>query len=246
MAFLQGGGAAFHIGVTVCNVSERSSAKAEKQPSPRVLKRRAEILEAAKRAVEKVGSSVSMDDIATEARIARPILYRYFKDRSGLTQALAIDFANNLLRELEPYLRDLKAITMESLPSLAHEVIDRFLSVVEKNPRLYSFLINRAVFEDEKTRQPLETFLEVVGRSLSVALGELIAAGGGDSGAAEPTAYALIGMIAFAAEWWARRAVVSKRRMVEYVASLAVNGLAGLANLSSTTPPLPAASKKWN
>ena len=46
------------------------------------------LLQAAQRAIHRGGPQVSMDDIAAEAGITKPIVYRHFGDRRGLAVAL--------------------------------------------------------------------------------------------------------------------------------------------------------------
>ncbi|MGH3547151.1 MAG: TetR/AcrR family transcriptional regulator [Pseudonocardiaceae bacterium] len=46
--------------------------------------RRAALVQAAMRAIRQHGPDVAMDDIATEAGVSKPILYRHFLDKGGL------------------------------------------------------------------------------------------------------------------------------------------------------------------
>ena len=49
---------------------------------------RLRLLQAAQRAIHRGGPQISMDDIAAEAGITKPIVYRHFGDRRGLALAL--------------------------------------------------------------------------------------------------------------------------------------------------------------
>ena len=60
--------------------------------------RRRELLEAADRVVLRDGPQASMNAIAAEAGITKPILYRHFGDKSGLYRALAKRHTDALLR----------------------------------------------------------------------------------------------------------------------------------------------------
>src|SRR6266511_236767 len=51
--------------------------------------RRLELLEAAIEVIRREGPTASMDEIAAQAGITKPIVYRYFGDRAGVYQALA-------------------------------------------------------------------------------------------------------------------------------------------------------------
>src|SRR3954447_10666153 len=63
-------------------------------------RRRRELLEAAERVVLRDGPEASMNAIAAEAGITKPILYRHFGDKSGLYRALAKRHTDALLATL--------------------------------------------------------------------------------------------------------------------------------------------------
>src|SRR4029450_7094161 len=58
--------------------------------------RRAELLDAAERAIRRIGPRASMDELAAEAGITKPILYSHFGDKAGLVTALAERVAGQL------------------------------------------------------------------------------------------------------------------------------------------------------
>ena len=62
----------------------------------RRLERRAELLDAATRVVRREGPAASMDQIAAEAGISKPIVYRHFRDRDDLVAGVAQRFADEL------------------------------------------------------------------------------------------------------------------------------------------------------
>ncbi len=62
--------------------------------------RRRELLEAADRVVLRDGPQASMNAIAAEAGITKPILYRHFGDKGGLYSALAKRHTDALLAAL--------------------------------------------------------------------------------------------------------------------------------------------------
>ena len=63
-------------------------------------RRRRELLEAANRVVLRDGPEASMNAIAAEAGITKPILYRHFGDKNGLYRALAQRHTDALLATL--------------------------------------------------------------------------------------------------------------------------------------------------
>src|SRR5690348_8052225 len=62
--------------------------------------RREELLAGAIKVIRRDGPLASMDAIAAEAGVTKPIVYRHFGDRDGLTQAVATQFAAELFAEL--------------------------------------------------------------------------------------------------------------------------------------------------
>ena len=57
-------------------------------------------------------------------------------------------------------------------------------------------------------------------------VGEQLRAAGVDSGAAEPWAYGLVGMVHLAGDWWLDRQPMPRARLVEYLTTLVWDGLA--------------------
>src|ERR671932_2249566 len=64
--------------------------------------RREELLDAADRVVRRRGGEPSMEEIAAEAGITKPVLYRHFGDKDGLYDALAARYVAELADALQP------------------------------------------------------------------------------------------------------------------------------------------------
>ena len=62
--------------------------------------KRQQLLDSAIAVVRRDGPGASMQDIAREAGITKPIVYRAFGDREGLIQAIADRFADELAETL--------------------------------------------------------------------------------------------------------------------------------------------------
>jgi AcrR family transcriptional regulator len=97
-------------------------------------RRREELLDAADRAVRRHGHDVSMDAIATEAGITKPVLYRHFTDREGLLAAMASRHAQRLVVELRTALA-----AQEHPRERIRTTMDTYLGFLERDPELHRF-----------------------------------------------------------------------------------------------------------
>lgn len=102
-------------------------------------RRRRELLEAADRVVLRDGPQASMNAIAAEAGITKPILYRHFGDKGGLYAALAKRHTDALLNSLRAAL-DAPAERRERVEA----TLDTYLAAIEARPQVYRFLMHPA------------------------------------------------------------------------------------------------------
>ena len=102
-------------------------------------RRRRELLEAADRVVLRDGPQASMNAIAAEAGITKPILYRHFGDKGGLYRALAKRHTDALLDALRAAL-DAPAERRERVEA----TLDTYLAAIEARPQVYRFLMHPA------------------------------------------------------------------------------------------------------
>ena len=212
--------------------------------------RRSELIDAAIRVIRRDGAAVSMDAIAAEVGVTKPILYRYFGDRDGLAGAVA-----------ERAFAQISADLGEALGSPGGDreilvaTIDAYVSFVERDPDLYRYLMTRAGPTAGPThggstqgRNPgrsrgapaeaLEGFAQQVAGAVAFVIGERLRAGGADSGAAEPWAYALVGMVHMSSGWWLERRTMPRATFVEYLATLVYDGMGSVGATSFLSTPL--------
>jgi AcrR family transcriptional regulator len=185
--------------------------------------RRAGLLDAAVEVVRREGPGVSMETIAAEAGVTKPIVYRHFGDRHGLVAAVAERFAHDLLAELR------SSLARETDPrELLAGTIDAYLAFVERDPNVYLFLCQRVPSESDAASQ-FHGFVRQIASEVAVVLGERLRAAGADSGPAEPWAYGLVGMVQLAGDWWIERRSLPRARLVEYLTRLVWDGLDAVA-----------------
>lgn len=193
--------------------------------------RRAALLEAADRVLRRDGPRASMTEIAAEAGVTKPILYKHFGDKGGLYQALA----ERYLRALLDGLRD--ALGAETNPrARITTTIDTYLGFIEREREVYAFLMHRAVGERPEAHATVADFIRQLGDELATVLGDELRRFGIDSGGAEPWAHGIVGMVYLAGDRWLERPTMSRARLVEYLSDLLWKGFANLATSAGATP----------
>lgn len=204
----------------------RTSHRRRRKPDPereaRWAVRREELLEAADRVVRRDGPATSMNDIAREAGITKPILYKHFGDKGGLYQALAERYVRSLLDELRT------ALAAEREPRARIRLtIDAYLAFVEREREIYNFLMHRAVTERPEAHETVTDFIRQLAAELAIVLGDELRRAGVDSGGAEPWAYGIVGMVQLAGDRWLDQRSMSRENLVDYLEALVWKGLSG-------------------
>ena len=183
--------------------------------------RRRELLEAALRAVRREGSTVSMDAIAAEAGITKPILYRHFGPRAGLAASLAEIHGKALGRALRT------GVPRESHPrEILAGVVASYVRFVSRDPEVYRFIVSEGAFRPLDNQQDRS---EGFGRCLAELLGDR----SGDTTWAD----VLAGTIQGTVNWWLDSGrPVSASRLTEELVELMWGGLSGLLAVDAGGP----------
>jgi AcrR family transcriptional regulator len=184
-----------------------------------VADRRSALLEAADRVVQREGPDASMNVIAAEAGITKPILYRHFGDKGGLYRALAARHIDDLLARLRAAL-----LTRGGLEARTRATIDAYLISIEDNPQVYRFLVRRAAVEEPGVRGQVEGFVRRFGDELAVGIAHEPALGQVPVARAAVWAHGIAGMVQAAGDWWLDQADVPRGAVVEELTSLLVAG----------------------
>jgi AcrR family transcriptional regulator len=196
------------------------------RPEPTEAKRQARrdaLLDAAVDAIRKHGPQVSMEDLARAAGVTKPILYRHFGHRDGLTTALATRFADGLQATLQD------AMVAGNPPrETLEKTIDAYLEFVERDPEVYRFLVRKLIAANPDDEFSVGNFLRQVGNQVALVLGEQFRSLHLDSGGAEPLAHGIVGMVHAAGDWWLERQTMPRARVVDYISRVLWGGLAGM------------------
>jgi AcrR family transcriptional regulator len=193
--------------------------------------KRQRLLDAAVAVVRREGPGVSMDEIAAEAGVTKPIFYRVFGDREGLTKALADRFADELAGSLQGAIT-----TAPTDRDRVRAAIDAYVAFIEREPAIVRFLIHRSLDTVEETGIALSGFVNRLGQLITQAIGEGLRQQGLDSGAAEPWAYGIVGAVHLAGDWWLERRTMPRERLVDYLTSLVWDGMQSFRAQAGTTP----------
>jgi AcrR family transcriptional regulator len=200
----------------------RRDGRSERWADHRV-SRRNELIDAAISAVRRYGASVGMDQIAAAARTSKPVIYRYFADKTDLYRAVGQRVAGDLLRDL--------ADAVRSVPDVRTRLragIDAYLRMLEESPSLYSFVVGQA-----ETAGP--DFSSSVADLITQELAGILQGAGLDPHRAEPWGTAMVGFIRSAGQWWlGHRDEMTRAELTDYLTSVLWGGAAGLTDGRNT------------
>ncbi|MEV7288528.1 TetR family transcriptional regulator [Streptomyces sp. NPDC093252] len=196
-------------------------------------RRRRELLEAADRVVLREGPHASMNAIAAEAGITKPILYRHFGDKGGLYAALAKRHTDALLSSLRAAL-DAPAERRERVEA----TLDTYLAAIEARPQVYRFLMHPADgsaegsagdqgFDVGRHSAPL---LRRMGEELAQVIEERVDLGPNSHELARVWGHGIVGMMHAAGDWWLGERPCSRRELVGSLADLLWGRLAAVGD----------------
>ncbi|MDF4249155.1 TetR family transcriptional regulator [Streptomyces sp. WMMB303] len=183
--------------------------------------RRRELLEAAERVVLREGPGASMNAIAAEAGITKPILYRHFGDKGGLYRALASRHTEALLTSLRAAL-DAPRERRERVEA----TLDTYLAAIEAHPQVYRFLMHPAEgsssggergFDVGQHSAPL---LRQLGEELGEVIAERLDLGPESEQVARVWGHGIVGMMHAAGDWWLREKPCDRALLVRHLADL--------------------------
>jgi len=197
--------------------------------------RREELLDGAERAIRRVGPQASMEELAAEAGITKPILYSHFGDRAGLADALAERTADLLIATLGDSLD--QGAQLGNPRQVVEDAFSAFCTFIETDPSIYRFLVRTSLDEPNPVSSRLVT--QIASR-ISSHLDRAMRHAGVDPSPAEPWGFAIVGMGFVAAEWWLDQQIMSKDGLIDHLTQLVWGGLAGAGfdRLGPGTPVL--------
>ena len=180
-------------------------------------------MDAALHVLEEQGPDLPMEAVAAAAGVTKPVLYRYFQDKSALVDALAERGSQILLDRLLPAIR-------AGCParSRVRDAVGAYFAVIDEHPNLYWLLARETRTDSATGPDSIQQNKEFIATALTAVLGDYLRAYGLDSGGAEPWAYGMTGLVQSTGEWWLQRRSMSRATVVEYVTQVLWAAIAGM------------------
>ncbi|MEV7779955.1 TetR family transcriptional regulator [Kitasatospora sp. NPDC088351] len=194
--------------------------------------RREQLLNAADRVIRRDGPAASMNAIAAEAGITKPILYRHFGDRNGLIRALTERHTRSLLAAVRAALTE----PLERRDRVEH-VLDTYLAGIEARPQVYRLLTHPEPGDPGGAGNALAPALRQIAEEITGAVRSQVDLGPDRDLLAEAWGRGITGMVLAAGDWWLESRPCSRPRMVQALADLLWGRLAAAADLPTAVPP---------
>ena len=176
------------------------------------------LLDAAERVITRDGSGASLEAIALEAGVTKPIVYARIGSRAELSNALAARLAERLNAAGSEVVSS-ASLDRSTLSALFRTSLD----MIHDQRELFLY-VTRGAADDTPERT-----LYLAGRSAGP-LAELLAqrrtAQGHDATVAVPWAYAIVGMLNMVSLWWVEESDRSATALADELAELVWSGLA--------------------
>ena len=169
---------------------------------------------------EKGFEAVSVEEIASTAKVSKPVVYEHFGGKEGLYAVLVDREMNYLLNSFE------KALTGRNPRQLLEQAGMALFDYIDEYPDGFRILVR-----DSPMAQTTGTFASLivdVATRVEHLLADEFAAHKMDKKLARMYSQMLVGMVALTGQWWLDVRKPKKDEVVAHLVNLAWNGLAGM------------------
>ncbi|NHN55220.1 TetR/AcrR family transcriptional regulator [Calidifontibacter sp. DB0510] len=205
------------------------------------VKRRRTLVEAAIKAIRRHGATVGMEEIASEAATSKTVIYRHLGDRLGLYFAVCEAVDAQILGDFDAAIARGAQESGVSDPlrgdpfAVIRAVIDSYLSLVERDPELYRFVIRRPLVDLPGEADPVTGLTDAIATRLAGLFTAGLAERGAPTDGARYWAHGLVGFVREAADrWLATPDRPPRQDVVEHLARFAAVGLTGVLDQTPT------------
>lgn len=175
--------------------------------------RRTELIAVVLAVVSEHGAGVGMDDISKASGIAKPVFYRYFRDKADLFLEVGRMVAETVVAETTAAID-----AAESPRAKLAAGIDAYLASIESRPEVYRFVVQH---------RDLDSYATIVGFHATGVIGGFMRQAGLDTSAAELWGFGIVGLARAAADRWLEQRTMSREAVVRYLSDLIWPGLSG-------------------
>jgi AcrR family transcriptional regulator len=155
-----------------------------------------------------------MDDISKTAGIAKPVFYRYFRDKADLFVEVGRIVAEQVVEETT-----IAIDAAESPRAKLAAGIDAYLRGIESRPELYRFAVRH---------RDLGDYVTIVGLHATRIIAEFLRQAELDAGAAELWGFGIVGLVRGAADRWLEERTMSRADVVRDLTDLIWPARSGL------------------
>ncbi|MDC3378786.1 TetR/AcrR family transcriptional regulator [Planctomycetota bacterium] len=181
--------------------------------------RRAQLIDVGRKAFADKGfEATSVEHIAEQAGVSKPIVYQHFGGKDGLYQVIVEQEMSQVAQVIS------EAIGTGSARERTERAVLAFLTYVRDNTEGFAVLSHDAPVASG--RGCMSSLInDLAGRVGHVFEGALRDAGGYDPAAAPIYAHALVGMVSFVGQWWADNQEQDMDAVAGHLTALAWLGL---------------------
>jgi AcrR family transcriptional regulator len=165
--------------------------------------------------VSGLGADVGMDDISKASGIAKPVFYRYFKDKADLFVEVGRLAAEQVVEET--------TLAIDAAVSPRAKLaagIEAYVSGIETRPDLYRFAVRH---------RDLGDYVTIVGLHATRVIAQFMRQAEMDTGAAELWGFGIVGLVRGAADRWLEQPTMSRAAVVRELTDLIWSGQSGLS-----------------
>ncbi|WP_157108597.1 TetR/AcrR family transcriptional regulator [Aldersonia kunmingensis] len=170
-----------------------ADARTERWAGHRVEMRR-QLAQSAMRAIERIGPQVSMREIAAEAKVPKPTIYRFFKDKADLASAIADQAKEDVIGELVKA----RQASVGTVGELVNVALTGYAALIIGHPNVFKFLLFGI---DSPGGHALENS-RAIANEIAKILSTVLEAAGGRSHNVHLYAGMVVGVVTGAADWW--------------------------------------------
>jgi AcrR family transcriptional regulator len=199
----------------------RGPGRPRRTPEARAIQR-ARLLDAAIAAIRRVGPETSVDEMASEAGVSKPVLYAEFGDKYGIADAIAVEIVERAERDLMAEIARTGTIELESALRLG---VEGFFDIVTGEPAIYGFIFrsirsnDRGLLDNALVRSLQARFELVAGMLVPDADPEVL----------RVMAHGTFGFIIGAIESWLGSQAPPRDDLIDTIVRVLANGLQTLS-----------------